>query len=53
MSKSYKKPRDKRYDDDFNYGVYKNDLHQHRKEKRLINAVRSKNIDDLLDEDDF
>lgn len=54
MSKSYKKQSSRRYEDDYNPLAYKNELRQHRKEKKLKNCLRSNNIDDLMyDEDDY
>jgi HEPN domain-containing protein len=51
-TKKYKKRYyDDDYDDDYNYGDH--DQYRKRKaEKRIANALRSKNIDDLLDWDE-
>lgn len=52
MSKSYKKIRDTRYEDNYNPRVYKTELRQHRKEKKLVNCLRSKDISHLIDDED-
>lgn len=51
MSKSYKPHKDK-LGDEIAFNLQKQALREHRKEKRLINAMRSKKVDDLIDLDD-
>lgn len=43
------------YDDDFDYrSDYYEELQERRKMKRMRNAIRSKNVDDLMrDHDDY
>jgi hypothetical protein len=49
MSKSMKKTRRDDYDDDNdNYG-FNRETAQHRREKRLTNILRSKDIDRLME----
>lgn len=52
MSKSYKNQNNSKFGDEISYNLHKQGLREHRKEKRIINAVRSKNIEDLMDLDD-
>lgn len=45
--------RDDRYDDDqYNDSVYHEKLREHRKTKRMKNALRSKDWDSLIEMDD-
>lgn len=45
---SKKQNRYEEYEDEDNYADYHDDLKERRKLKRMRNALRSKNIDDLL-----
>jgi hypothetical protein len=52
MSNKFRKFRDFEYDEEYNDDRYQRaDLNEHRKMKRLRNALKAKNIDDLLDDD--
>ena len=52
MSKKFRKFRDFEYDEDYyEERDQRADLKEHRKMKRMRNALRTKNIDELLDDD--
>ena len=55
MSKKFRKFRDFEYEDEFNEARNSfSDLKERRKMKRIKNALKSKNIDELMrDEDDY
>lgn len=50
MSKKFSRQRDHRdMDDDYEYRMdYYQELQERRKNKRMRNAIRSKNVDDLM-----
>jgi hypothetical protein len=50
-NRGYNSSYDK-YDDEVSQRGQHDRLKDHRKEKRITNALRSKNLDDLLDEDE-
>jgi hypothetical protein len=52
MSKNFRKFRDFEYDDDYETRSTANQLKVHRKDKRLKNALKARNIDELIDMDD-
>lgn len=52
--KNYRNAHADYYDDDFiDDRTYHDELKERRKLKRLKNAIRSKNISDLLDYEDY
>lgn len=54
MSKKFRKFRDFEYDEDYNDDRgYRDELKERRKMKRIKNALKSRKIDDLLDDDDY
>lgn len=50
MSKSYKNRKDK-LTDEYNRGQHKASLRHHRKEKRIVNSLRSLDVSSLIEED--
>lgn len=52
MSKNFRKFRDFEYDDDYNERTQYEDNSVRRKNKRIKNALRARNIDELLQTDD-
>lgn len=44
----YHRNRFRDFDDDYNYRTEVQERKAHRKDKRISNALRSKNIDDLM-----
>lgn len=48
MSKNFRKFREFEFDEDYEDRHTYDDLKEHRKMKRLKNALKSKNIDELL-----
>lgn len=52
MKKNIKKFRNFETDEDYDAGYHER-LIEHRREKRMKNAMRCRNINDLIDEDDY
>lgn len=55
MSKSNRKFRDDEFDEDYynENRSYRDELKERRKMKRMRNALRTRNIDDLIDDDEY
>jgi len=54
MSKKFRKFSDFEIDEDYNDNrSLRNELNEHRKMKRVRNALKAKNINELLDPDDY
>jgi hypothetical protein len=54
MNENFRKFREYEYIEDYNNNsTARNELREHRKLKRMRNALRARNIDDLLDPDDY
>lgn len=54
MPKNFRKFRDFEYDEDNNEDRnFRAELKEHRKMKRMRTALKTKNIDQLLDPDDY
>ena len=54
MSKKFRKFSDFEHDEDYNEERgFRDKLNEHRKMKRMRNALKARNIDELLDPDDY
>ena len=54
MSKNFRKFRDFEYDEDYYEDrSFRDELKERRKMKRMKNALKTRNINELLDEDDY
>ncbi len=52
MSKKFSKDWNEDFDSDYRENGYHDMMTERRKNKRMRNAIKSKNLDDLLDLDD-
>jgi hypothetical protein len=54
MSKKFRKFSDFEYDEDYNEDrSFRNELQERRKMKRMRTALKTRNIEELLDPDDY
>lgn len=54
MGRSFRRNNDSRYNDDYDaYSRAEKEYREHKKEKRLNAALKTKRIDLLVDEDDY
>jgi hypothetical protein len=55
MSKKFRKFSDFEIDEDYNSSDrgFRDELREHRKMKRMRNALKARNIDELLDPDEY
>jgi hypothetical protein len=53
MSKNFRKFRDFEFDEDYNDRGFRDDLKERRKMKRMRTALKTRNIEGLLDPDDY